>query len=175
MSWLLKQAEDILNRVDQQANATINQHGVRSQQSNDNTVIDSTTVNLPSKSTREGNLSTRTTTGTRRQKKNDDVDLIDYLNNSTPVNKSIRKTTSNNLLSESARTASTPNLIADEASESTELTSSKSATVTPRSITPAVSFHVDENDTNEDLVLVSSNATNTIDFNLFGFSRMCPR
>ncbi|CAF0822156.1 unnamed protein product [Adineta ricciae] len=152
MSWLLKQAEDILNRVDQQANATINQHGVRSQQSNDNPVIDSSTVNLPNKSTREGNSSTRSTTGTRRQKKNDDVDLIDYLNSSTPANKSVRKTTSNNLLSESARTASTPNLITDEASESTELTSSKSATVTPRSTTPAVSFHNDDDD-DEDLAL----------------------
>ncbi|CAF4188545.1 unnamed protein product, partial [Rotaria magnacalcarata] len=30
MSWILKQAEDILNRVDQQTNAAINQHTLKS-------------------------------------------------------------------------------------------------------------------------------------------------
>ncbi|UJR27552.1 hypothetical protein I4U23_008834 [Adineta vaga] len=136
MSWLLKQAEDILNRVDQQANATINQHNTKplSETSNEDSKTDYSSLTSTNKSTRNTTSSNRLTTSSRRQKKNDETDLIDYLNSSTSSNKNnnnktTRNTTSNTLLSDSARTA-----------------------MTPRSITPAVSFHNDEGD-DEGLVL----------------------
>jgi hypothetical protein len=135
MSWLLKQAEDMLNRVDQQTNAAINQHNVKSTSGkpNEESISDSNSSN---KSTLNFNSTNRLTTGNRRQKKNDDTDLIDYLNSSTTTNnKSNRAGISNNLLSDTARTASSPNMLADDPSETPEQSLSKSTSGTPRSIT----------------------------------------
>jgi hypothetical protein len=144
MSWLLKQAEDMLNRVDQQTNAAINQHNVKSTsgKSNEESISDSSSLNSSNKSTLNFNSTNR---GNRRQKKNDDTDLIDYLNSSTTTNnKSNRAGVSNNLLSDTARTASSPNMLADDPSETPEQSLSKSTSGTPRSITPAVQFHDDD-------------------------------
>lgn len=153
MSWLLKQAEDILNKVDQQANVAINQHATKSttKQTNDEHKTDSsTTLNTTNKS----NLNTnRTTTtgggGNRRNKKNEDTDLIDYLNSPTPVNNKSNRLPS---LGDTTRTASTPDMSINDLSNPIEQSlSSKSASGTPRSITPAIQ-NLDED---EGLVLVS--------------------
>jgi hypothetical protein len=92
MSWLLKQAEDILNRVDQQTNAALHHHSPKlSKKQNEfeftpdepsytpsiplnQPVINHTPTNRPS------------ITSTRRTKKTDESDLINYLNSPTPVN-----------------------------------------------------------------------------------------
>jgi hypothetical protein len=142
MSWILKQAEDILNRVDQQTNAAIHQHGgkSRSNQNNEETIPESPSI----KSTQ------RLPTNTRRTRKNDDVDLIDYLNNSTPapvINKPKRPM---QLLAEGTRTASVPDMTATDVPKTPEQISSKSASGTPRSITPAAQHH----DEDEGLFLV---------------------
>lgn len=156
MSWLLKQAEDILNRVDQQANATINQHATKSSQGeSSSSSSDAASTSSSGTSKRSGNASGRLTSGGRRQKKDEDSDLFDYLNSSTPAsgNKATRHTASSNSLSESTRTASSPNMIADDATEATETSASKSASTTPRSTTPATPFRDDEHD-DQGLVLV---------------------
>jgi hypothetical protein len=139
MSWLLKQAEDILNRVDQQTNAAIHQHGSKStsNQTKQESIPESSSI----KSTH------RLPTTTRHTKNNDDVDLIDYLNSTTPVNKPKRPV---QVLTEATRTASVPDMTATDSSRNTEQSSSKSASGTPRSITPAAQ-HYDED---EGLVLV---------------------
>ena len=150
MSWLLKQAEDILNRVDQQTNAAIHQHGVKptSKQTKEESASDSSSINS---TTRDSNSTNRSSTSTRRTKKNDDLDLIDYLNSSTPAqNKSNRPVSVNNLLTDAARTSSVPDMLWNDSSKTTEQLSSKSASGTPRSVTPAAQPH----DEDEGLVLV---------------------
>jgi hypothetical protein len=150
MSWLLKQAEDILNRVDQQTSAVIHHNNTKSssKESNDESKSDSSSVNISNKTSLNFD---RATTGNRRIKKKDEVDLIDYLNSSTPTNnKSNRVVLTNNSLSDTTRTASSPNMLAEDSLPTTEQLSSKSASGTPRSNTPAVQF----NDDDEGLVLV---------------------
>jgi hypothetical protein len=140
MSWLLKQAEDILNRVDQQTNAAIHQHSAKS---TSNQPIEESISDVSSiKSTK------RLSTASRRTKNNDDVDLIDYLNSPTPVNNKPNRPVQ--LITEAARTASVPDMFATDSSKTTERSSSKSASGTPRSITPAAQHHDDD----QGLVLV---------------------
>lgn len=156
MSWLLKQAEDILNKVDQQANVAINQHATKSttKQTNDEHKTDSsTTLNTTNKSNLNTNRTTTTGAGggggNRRNKKNEDTDLIDYLNSPTPVNNKSNRLPS---LGDTTRTASTPDMSINDLSNPIEQSlSSKSASGTPRSITPAIQ-NLDED---EGLVLVS--------------------
>lgn len=92
MSWLLKQAEDILNRVDQQTNAALHQQTTTIPQKH--TQIEFTTdtpsytpsipLNLPS----VNHMPTQRSSipSTRQTKKNDESDLIKFLNSPTPVN-----------------------------------------------------------------------------------------
>jgi DNA mismatch repair ATPase MutL len=152
MSWLLKQAEDILNRVDQQTNAAIHQHGTKpSLQKNKEESISDPSSSSSNKSTLNSNSTTRTNTGNRRNKKSDDSVLIDYLNNSTPVNnKSTRPVPFNNFLSDTTRTLSTPDMSANDLFKTTEQSASKSASVTPRSTTPPAQYYNED----EGLVLV---------------------
>jgi hypothetical protein len=154
MSWLLKQAEDILNRVDQQTNAAINQHHIQStpKQTDEESKSDSPSINSTNKSTRNLNSTnlTTTTTGNRRNKKSDDSDLIDYLNSSTSTNnKSNRTVPFNNSLSDTTRAASSPDMLRKDSLKATE-SSSQSTSNSPRSTTPAVQTH----DEDEGLVLV---------------------
>jgi hypothetical protein len=151
MSWLLKQAEDMLNRVDQQTNAAINQQNPKTtskQQSREDSISESSSSN---KSSLNFNSTNRSTTGGHRNKKNEEPDLFDYLNSSTPVNnKPNRSAPSNNLLSDTTRTVSSPNMHTDDPLKTTEQSLSKSVSGTPRSTTPAVQSHDDD----EGLVLV---------------------
>ena len=150
MSWLLKQAEDILNKVDQQTNAAINQHQTKttSKQSNDESSSNSSSSN---KSNLNINSTNRTTTANQRNKKNEESDLFDYLNNPTPVNNKPNRTVPfNTSLSDTTRTASSPNMYTDDLLKTTEQSVSKSDSGTPRSATPAVQTH----DEDEGLVLV---------------------
>lgn len=146
MSWLLKHAEDMLNRVDQQANVTINQHTTKStsKQTEDNSISDSSsTLNSVNKS----NLNTNRTTGNRGNKKKDDTSLIDYLNSPIPVNNKTNRILS---LTDTTRTASSPDMLTNDVSKTIEQSTSKSVSGTPRSVTPAVQSHDDD----EGLVLV---------------------
>jgi hypothetical protein len=156
MSWLLKQAEDILNKVDQQTNAAIHQHNIKStsKQTKDELISDSSSSSLNSstKTTLNTNSTNRsTTTGNRRNNKSDDTHLIDYLNSSTPVNnKSNRPVSSNNSFNDTTRTASSPDILKNDLAKTIEQSSSKSASGTPRSITPAAQSH----DEDEGLIFV---------------------
>ncbi|CAF0785890.1 unnamed protein product [Rotaria sordida] len=153
MAWLLKQAEDILNRVDQQTNAAINQHHIKSTtiQTKEESISDTSSLNSSNKLTLNFDATNRSTIGNRRNKKNDDSDLIDYLNSSTLViDKTNRTLPFNNLLSDTTRTASSPNMFVDDTSKPIEQSSSKSASATPRSITPAA---VQTHDDDEGLIL----------------------
>jgi hypothetical protein len=150
MSWLLKQAEDILNKVDQQTNAAINQHQTKttSKQSNDESISTSSSSN---KSNLNINSTNRTTTGNQRHKKNEEPDLFDYLNSSTPVNNKPNRTVPfNTSLSDTTRTVSSPNMYTDDPLKTTEQSLSKSVSGTPRSTTPPVQTH----DEDEGLFLV---------------------
>ncbi|CAF0827838.1 unnamed protein product [Rotaria sp. Silwood1] len=147
MSWLLKQAEDILNKVDQQTNAAIHQHNIKSttKQTKDESISDTSSLNSSNKLTLNFDSTNRSTIGNRLNKKNDDSDLIDYLNSSTLVNNKTNRTIPfNNVLSDTTRTASSPNIFVDDSSKLTEQLSSKSASGTPRSTTPAVQSHDDD-------------------------------
>jgi len=156
MSWLLKQAEDILNRVDQQTNAAIHQHSVKStsKQTNEDLISDpssSSSLNSTNKSILNINSTNRSTTENRRNRRSDDTDLIDYLNSSTSNNnKSKRLVPFNNSLSDTTRTVSSPDMLTKDLSNITEQSSSKSASDTPRSTTPAAQYQ----DEDEGLVLV---------------------
>ena len=143
MSWLLKQAEDILNRVDQQTNAAINQHGGRTTRSNQNQ--DESIPESPSIKPTQ-----RLPTNTRRTKKDDDADLLNFLNSSTPAPVTNKPKRPLQLLNESTRTASVPDMTATDVPKTPEQLSSKSASGTPRSTTPAAQHHDDD----EGLVLV---------------------
>lgn len=139
MSWLLKQAEDILNRVDQQTNAAIHQHGGKlvPKQTNDESISESSASSLIAKTTGR-NSNQLSTDNNRRKKKSDDSDLFDYLNSSTPASsKPNRSLPIGNLISESTRTASSPDMSTNEQLKTTEQLSSKSESTTPRSVTPA--------------------------------------
>lgn len=136
MSWLLKQAEDILNRVDQQTNAAINQHGTKStpQQTAEESA---TNTSLIDSATGNSNSSNRLPKANRHTKKKDDSHLIDFLNSSTSVDtKPNRPISFNHLLTDATRTASVPDMFANQSSKTAEKLSSKSASGTPRSITP---------------------------------------
>jgi hypothetical protein len=154
MSWLLKQAEDILNRVDQQTNAAIHQHSIKSvsKKTNEDLISDpSSSLNSTNKTILNINSTNRSTTENRRNRRSDGTDLIDYLNSSTPNNnKPKRLVPFNNSLSDTTRTASSPDMLTNDLSKITEQSSSKSASDTPRSITPAAQTH----DEDEGLVLV---------------------
>jgi hypothetical protein len=92
MSWLLKQAEDILNRVDQQTNAALHQTTTKVplKQNQVEFIPDtpSYTPSIPLDQPIINNIPiNRTTiTTTRRSKKTDESDLINYLNSPTPIN-----------------------------------------------------------------------------------------
>jgi len=92
MSWLLKQAEDILNRVDQQTNAALHQTTTKVplKQNQVEFIPDapSYTPSLPLDQPIINHIPiNRTTiTTTRRTKKTDESDLINYLNSPTPIN-----------------------------------------------------------------------------------------
>ncbi|CAF3344249.1 unnamed protein product [Rotaria socialis] len=159
MSWILKQAEDILNRVDQQTNAAINQHTLKST-SHDESTSDTSSLNSSNRSSISFDSTNRSTKASRLNKKKDDSDLFDYLNTSTSVNdKPNHSIPSNNSLSDSTRTASSPNMFLDNSLTTTERSSSKSASVTPRSTTPAVQLHDDD----EGLVLNAQSKQETSD------------
>ncbi|CAF4314594.1 unnamed protein product [Rotaria sp. Silwood2] len=165
MSWILKQAEDILNRVDQQTNAAVHQHNIKTttKQMTDESISDTSSLNSSNKLTLNFDSTNRSTIGNRLNKKNDDSDLIDYLNSSTLTNNKTNRTAPfNNVLSDTTRTASSPNMFVDDSSKPIEQLSSKSASGTPRSITPAVQSHDDD----EGLVLdVSSKHETTVNNN----------
>jgi hypothetical protein len=89
MSWLLKQAEDILNRVDQQTSAVLH-HPTSKLPSTENPVesipnTPSFTASIPLNPPVVNNIPTNRITATRRVKKKDESDLINYLNSSTPL------------------------------------------------------------------------------------------
>lgn len=98
MSWLLKHAEDILNRVDQQTNAALHQHDHHHQQQsrvplrpNEVEFIPETssfTPSIPSvpPAVNQTPVNRSSVTPTRRVKKDDEADLIKFLNSTTPVN-----------------------------------------------------------------------------------------
>jgi len=92
MSWLLKQAEDILNRVDQQTNAALHQNTskepLKQNQIEFTPDIPSYTPSIPLNQPIVNHIPINRTslTSTRRTKKNDESDLINYLNSSTPLN-----------------------------------------------------------------------------------------
>lgn len=152
MSWLLKQAEDILNRVDQQTNAAINQHGNKvtsNKQTKEESGPNTPVMESTSRNSNNANRLASTANANRRSKKSDDSQLIDFLNSSTPVeSKPTRPLAFNSLLTDATRTASVPDMLANQSSKSTEKLSSKSASGTPRSATP--------HDEDQGLVLVSS-------------------
>ena len=155
MSWLLKQAEDILNKVDKQTNAAINQHQIKPSSKHSDGPTTHDAPSFPSSETTPASLSSINRTAAesnRRAKKNDDTDLIDYLNSSMPVTTiSDRTSSSNHLLSDTTRTASSPNMLAADALKNNERFSSKSNSGTPRSTTPAAQSHDDD----EGLFMVS--------------------
>lgn len=152
MSWLLKQAEDILNRVDQQTNAAIHQHG-RKSVTQQESISEASTSNLSNTSSLNFESTNRSKRTNLVNKKNDDSDLFDYLNKPTPINdKPNRPSSFNNSFNDTTRTASSPNIALEIASKSAERVSSKSASNTPRSTTPGASTHDDDD---EGLVLVS--------------------
>ena len=156
MSWILKQAEDILNRVDQQTNAAVNQHQLRSnsKQSFESSNTDTDSFSRSKKSAENPISNVGTTMGnTRRSKKQEEADLLEYLNSSTPVSKkSDLFSTASNTLSDATRTASSPNMTRSDSTTSiNENLASKSESATPRSRTPASASHEDD----EGLVLVS--------------------
>lgn len=149
MSWLLKQAEDILNRVDQQTNAAIHQHGGKSttKETNEESIPNTLVTESVNRSTNSIN---RIPAGSRRSKKSDDSQLIDYLNSSTTMDsKPTRPLTFNSLLTDATRTASVPDMLANQSSKTPEKFSSKSASGTPRSMTP--------HDEDQGIILVSNN------------------
>ncbi|CAF2110111.1 unnamed protein product [Rotaria magnacalcarata] len=161
MSWILKQAEDILNRVDQQTNAAINQHTLKST-SHDESTSDASSLNSSNRSSINFDSTNRSTKASRLNRKKDDSDLFDYLNTSTSVNdKSNHSIPSNNSLSDSTRAVSSPDMFLDNSLTTTERSSSKSASVTPRSTTPAVQLHDDD----EGLVLNVQSKQETSDSN----------
>ena len=91
MSWILKQAEDVLNRLDQQTNAAFHQQTSKLPTKENQTefIVDtpSFTSSLPLKQpTNNHVLSNRIAmTPIRRIKKTDETDLINYLNSTTPI------------------------------------------------------------------------------------------
>jgi hypothetical protein len=92
MSWLLKQAEDILNRVDQQTNAALHQntHQEPLKQNQVEFISDTPpyTPTVPLNQPVSSHIPTNRTTitPTRRTKKAEESDLINYLNSPTPIN-----------------------------------------------------------------------------------------
>ena len=120
MSWLLKQAEDILNRVDQQTNAALHQNPSK-QPPNPNEVefVSDIPSYLPSRPIDPPNINPVPPTRTsiipqRRLKKSDDTDLINYLNSSTLVNPT--ETRRNSRSNNKTRTSSSSSTTADDLS-----------------------------------------------------------
>jgi hypothetical protein len=119
MSWLLKQAEDILNRVDQQTNAALHQHTpqVPIRQNQIEFISDIPPAYTPSRPVEQPIINPIPTnrpsiTPTRRTKKTDESDLINYLNSSTPIpnNETKKSTRVNN----KSRTSSSSSTITDD-------------------------------------------------------------
>ena len=137
MAWILKKGEDILNRVDQQTNAVINQHNTKStsKQLKEEPTSNSSLLYSPNKST----VNSDSTNRSRCHKQNDDSYLIDYLNSSTPVNNKF-----------TGRTVSSPDMHSNDHSKSTKQVLSKSNSGTPRSTTPVAQSEQE----NEGLILV---------------------
>ena len=97
MSWLIKQAEDILNRVDQQTNAAFQQP--KSQSHSHPSHIDFVSDTRPTSASptpfHPPNLNHTTFSRPiepRRTKKAEEADLINYLNHSTPLDRHESKT-----------------------------------------------------------------------------------
>lgn len=92
MSWLLKQAEDILNKVDQQTNAAFQQNATQvPKRLNEVDIIPESPIFVPPIQINPMPISRppinrpSTTVPARRVKKTDETDLINYLNSSTPM------------------------------------------------------------------------------------------
>lgn len=148
MSWLLKQAEDILNRVDQQTNAAIHQHGVKSTGNQTKDDLLSNTPVTESTIRNTTNSINRISASNRRLKKSDDSQFIDYLNSPTSTDsKPTRPLTFNSILTDATRTSSVPDMLANQSSKTPDKFSSKSASGTPRSMTP--------HDEDQGIILVS--------------------
>jgi len=114
MSWLLKQAEDILNRVDQQTNAALHQNtskeSLKQNQVEFTPDIPSYTPSIPLNQPVINHIPINRTSvpSTRRTKKTDESDLINYLNSSKPINnKPIR-------VNNKSRTNSSSSTISDD-------------------------------------------------------------
>ena len=118
MSWLLKQAEDILNRVDQQTNAALHQNTPKiPPKQNQVEFIPETPTFIPSIPLDQpviNHIPTNRTsiTQTRRTKKTDESDLFDYLNRPTSneIKKPIRISSSIN----KRRTSSSSSVSTDD-------------------------------------------------------------
>ncbi|CAF2695005.1 unnamed protein product [Rotaria sp. Silwood2] len=139
MSWLLKQAEDILNRVDQQTGAALHQHASQlpKKQNQVESISDtpSFTPSIPLDQSITNRMPTNrpTVIPIRRTKKTDETDLINYLNSSTPIN-----------------TNEIKQLIPVQSSSNKTRTNSSSAILNDNS-SPVVSTH--NNNNNKELVL----------------------
>ncbi|CAF1095182.1 unnamed protein product [Adineta steineri] len=107
MSWLLKQAEDILNRVDQQTNAALHQQTSKlpPKQNQVEIIPDipsfTSSIPLDQPNTNPVQSNRPPVIPTRRPKKTDESDLMNYLNSSAPITtnetkKPIRISSSNN-------------------------------------------------------------------------------
>jgi len=112
MSWLLKQAEDILNRVDQQTNAALHQNSpkIPPKQNQVEFIPETPAFTPPIKLDHQPVINRIPITQTRRIKKtNESDDLFDYLNRptSTETKKSNRISSSNNRRTSSSSSVST--------------------------------------------------------------------
>ncbi|CAF0899642.1 unnamed protein product [Didymodactylos carnosus] len=158
MSWILKQAEDILNKVDQQANVAFHlppqqQSSIPSSEniSSKNTSTQAqqekfTSLSSSSK-TSSHNLSTSRQSSkeqvrhpTRKSPSSIDgdaeVDLMQFLNSAEPINKDSNKQSKSNHTKQTNSFSSTSLKHLQE--EDNFLTVSKSVNSTPRSLTPAI-------------------------------------
>jgi hypothetical protein len=118
MSWLLKQAEDILNRVDQQTNAALHHENSKlpPKQNQVEFIPDIPTI-TPSIPLTQQTINpippNRTTiTPTRRTKKAEESDLFNYLNSPTPVNNN--ETKKPNRVNNKTRTTSSSSIPTDD-------------------------------------------------------------
>ena len=111
MSWLLKQAEEILNRVDQQTNAALHQPSPKAPRRDHEIEF---ITDLPSVPANQSNLTISTAPSlpaARTPKKPAENDLIHYLNSSTESKRSTRLGSSSKRPSSSSVPASQPLLV----------------------------------------------------------------
>ncbi len=114
MSWLLKQAEDILNRVDQQTNAALHQENSKlpPKQNQVEFIPDIPTIPLTQPTINRIPPNRTTITPTRRTKKAEESDLFNYLNSPTPVNNN--ETKKPNRVNNKTRTTSSSSIPTDD-------------------------------------------------------------